>query len=758
MDKEKLNTQLLLEIALNQNVEGDTRNVLASILPLYLRKLNCFAVAVRQNDRIIAIQPKALEQNESWINICGKLTGSHPDNQPATGSGAESAGRSLTDTRLRVSTESPTEKSSRSGMDPLTDTQLRTPTELMPDSGIVELEENGSFYYSYPLAQFGSLLLGKKNPLPTSLKYELRKIIHQLGKNLEHAGQEEEMRETRQKLESIFNEMTDVVWSVRLPDYKVLFITPSVNALSGIPAEKWIDDNTWWEKIIHEEDKWIIPGIYDQLQNEGYFNAKYRIVTPSGKIKHVRNKAKVLYDEQNVPVRIDGIIMDRTPRYEALEKLDQELKLQEILIDIASAYIDLDITDVENTINRSLEKMGRFVKADRAYIFDYDFDENTSSNTYEWCHEGIKPEIDNLQKIPVDFIPQWVEAHKQGEPFYVPDVLALEDDGEGGLRSILEPQGIKSLIAIPMTDRNDLVGFVGFDSVTDYHHYTDKEKRLLHLFGLMLINIRNRQKWENQLRLQEEKYRNIIANMNLGLLEVDNGGTVLFANQSFCEMSGYRLDELKGKNTNELLRTNEKRKLYAERKNGPENDQPESFEIQVLDKNGNRRWWYVSGAPNYNDRGQRTGSIDIHLDITEQKELEAELEKARNSAEIAARAKELFLANMSHEIRTPLNVIIGMIRELGKQNLGANQRFYVAQSDSAAKHLLAILNHILDMGKIESGELVLEETDFSLSAVASNAFSILHSQANEKISTSGSGLMIRCITHISAMRGACARC
>ncbi len=680
MEQDKLNTQLLLEIALSQNLEGTADIILRKTLPVYLKKLGCFAAIVIINGRISYIQPVALKKNAIWEKAFAKL---------------ESEAHNRGDE-------------------------------------IIEIEQDTAIYYSYPLAGYGRLILGKKKPLSRDLKFELKKIIHQLGKNLLYTSQQQEVSETRQKLQSIFDELADVIWSVRLPDYKVIFVSPSVEGMYGIPVQKWMEDNNWWEKAIYRDDRDIIPKIYEQLEAKGAFNEKYRIETPSGEIKWVRNRAKVIFNENQKPVRIDGIMMDRTSQYQAQEELDQELLLQEVLIDIASTYINLDLKDVENTINESLAKMGRFVKADRSYIFDYDFDAKTTSNTYEWCNEGIDPEIQNLQEMPMDFFPQWVEAHQQGETFYVPDVLALEDDGEEGLREILEPQGIKSLIAIPMKNRNELVGFVGFDSVCNHHDYTEKEQRLLHLFGQMLINIQNRKQWEKQLRLQEEKYRNIIANMNLGLLEVDNNDTILFANQTFCEMSGYTLNEIKEQNASELFVPEEKRFLIQEKNKKRESGVADCYEIQIRDKNGRPHWWFISGAPNFNDRGQQVGSIGIHLDITEQKHLEKELAKAKSVAEEAAKSKEIFLANMSHEIRTPLNVIIGMIRELGKQNLGADQRFYVAQSDSAAKHLLTILNHILDMAKIESGELTLEKSDFSISAVATNAHSILHSQAREK--------------------------
>ncbi len=564
-------------------------------------------------------------------------------------------------------------------------------------------------------------------------KNELTELIKKIDNQSAHIkGTNAELNLAKTQLENIFNEMTDVVYSVKLPEQEVIFITPSISMLFEVESNAFINDFDLWKKIIAKDDVYVINEIQNQLKEKGEFDVKYRIITPNGTLKWINNNGKLIFDEEKVPVRLDGIVSDRTQQCQTEEELAQELLLQEALIDIASTYINLDPKDVKNTINKSLEKMGLFVAADRSYIFDYDFDSATTSNTYEWCNEGVEPEINNLQKVPMEYFPQWVEQHQKGEAFYIPDVPALNDDDEGGLKSILEPQGIKSLIAIPMLDGKELTGFVGFDSVKKHHDYSDKEKRLLFLFGQMLINIRNRQKWENQLRIQEEKYRNIIANMNLGLLEVDLNDEIIYANQSFCDMSGYGLQELKGKKAAELFVKESQRNIIYEKNEIRIQSVSDSYEIEVTDKYKKPHWWFVSGAPNYNDKGHLIGSIGIHLDITEQKRLEQELAKAITFAEAAAKAKELFLANMSHEIRTPLNVIIGMIRQLTKENLTTDQHFYVKQSESSAKHLLTILNNVLDIAKIESGDMEIFEESFSPGALTYNVHSIMYSQAKDK--------------------------
>ncbi|MEM6525724.1 MAG: PAS domain-containing sensor histidine kinase [Bacteroidota bacterium] len=136
--------------------------------------------------------------------------------------------------------------------------------------------------------------------------------------------------------------------------------------------------------------------------------------------------------------------------------------------------------------------------------------------------------------------------------------------------------------------------------------------------------IRQREKAEKSLRANEEKYRNIIDNVQLGLLEVDNDEIITYANKSFQDLVGYSLSEMLGKNASTLLidQDDQKnqdllRKENEKRTEGVSN----SYELSIKDKHGNKKWTIISGAPNYDSKGEQIGSIGIHLDITEQKKL-----------------------------------------------------------------------------------------------------------------------------------------
>ena len=244
--------------------------------------------------------------------------------------------------------------------------------------------------------------------------------------------------------------------------------------------------------------------------------------------------------------------------------------------------------------------------------------------------------------------------------------------------------------------------------------------------------ITERKRIEASIKLQKEKYQNIIANMNLGLLEVDANENIQFVNPGFEFISGYKENELIGKNAHKLFVSESHENLVKSKTKLRTQGKSDMYEVPVRNKKGELKWWMISGAPNYDEKGNITGSIGIHLDITDQKQLELDLELSKSKAEESSKAKEAFLANMSHEIRTPLNAIIGMIRELSKEKLSDVQETYVQNTSIASQHLLSVLNNILDISKIEAGELQLDLHHFDLQKILNDVKSIMLAKCGEK--------------------------
>jgi PAS domain S-box-containing protein len=219
---------------------------------------------------------------------------------------------------------------------------------------------------------------------------------------------------------------------------------------------------------------------------------------------------------------------------------------------------------------------------------------------------------------------------------------------------------------------------------------------------------------EKLLVHREAKFNGIIDNFRLGLLEVEPSGVIIHANESFCEMSGFSIEELFGKDGGEMLLDEFEKERMKERNASRIEGEEDVYELRILNKERETRYWLVSAAPLLGDDGNIHGSIGIHWDITHLKEMEFELKEAKRKAEESSKAKAMFLANMSHEIRTPLNGIVGMAEQLAQSQLDADQRYFTDIMRSASSTLLSIINDVLDISKIESGKFSIETVSFNL--------------------------------------------
>jgi PAS domain S-box-containing protein len=252
------------------------------------------------------------------------------------------------------------------------------------------------------------------------------------------------------------------------------------------------------------------------------------------------------------------------------------------------------------------------------------------------------------------------------------------------------------------------------------------------VFTGFMMDITERKNIEDTLRANEEKYRGIIDNMELGLIEVDSKGIITYANNGFSNLSGFSIHELVGKSIDNMRDYVDHKNTILDKNFYSSPEPAAAFEIHVKTKDLGPRWWLASRAPRFDSQHRQVGSIGIYLDITEQKKLEHELIQARNQAEESAHSKEIFLANMSHEIRTPMNAIMGMSNQLTKTSLNPQQKFYLDTITSSADNLLVILNDILDISKIDAGKLSIESIGFSLDKVIERSLQVLAHKAEEK--------------------------
>ncbi len=210
----------------------------------------------------------------------------------------------------------------------------------------------------------------------------------------------------------------------------------------------------------------------------------------------------------------------------------------------------------------------------------------------------------------------------------------------------------------------------------------------------------------------------VVEKTSTGVVITDRNARIEWFNKGFERISGYCLEEMKGKRPGTVLQgpeTNPEtvKQISQALKAG------QGIRVEILNYNklGESYWLDLDIQPVFSDAGELFQFIAIETDISERIKNTLELKKAKDAAEQATVSKSEFLANMSHEIRTPMNAIIGMTYLAARTPLTPRQKDYLDKIEISAKSLLGIINDILDFSKIEAGKLTVEQIPFSLSDV-----------------------------------------
>ncbi len=290
-------------------------------------------------------------------------------------------------------------------------------------------------------------------------------------------------------------------------------------------------------------------------------------------------------------------------------------------------------------------------------------------------------------------------------------------------------------IGVPLLSDGRAIGVIALQDYDNASAYEDDDVQLLNFVAEQTAAALRRREAETALARAEERYRGIFENAVEGLYLSSPEGRFLSANPALAHMLGYAtpaemLAAVQDIRRNLYVRSDRRDDFFAA---VHPHDQINDFESEVFRADGSHLWISESVRVVRNAQGAIDHFEGVAIDITARREAARALEAAKEAADAASRAKSYFLASVSHELRTPLNGILGYTQILRRDpSLGERQREGVGVIHESADHLLALINDVLDLSKIEAGRIELHPADFDLPEFAAGVERAFMPRAKEK--------------------------
>lgn len=315
------------------------------------------------------------------------------------------------------------------------------------------------------------------------------------------------------------------------------------------------------------------------------------------------------------------------------DKLQFRLHFEELITKLSAKFINLSWKDIDKEIDDALGLLGNFISADRSYVFLFCDNGKFMSNSHEWVSEGVTSEKESLKYIPTDIFPWWMNKINNQESIYISSIndLPVEAAAE---KEILEPQGIKSLVVVPMIYKNGVIGYIGFDSVKEFKTWTEDSIKLLTMAASVITNAIKRKENEEALSKSEAQYRVVVNTIKEVIFHTDKDGNWKFLNPAWTEITGYSLEESIGQNFSAFLHQNEKEKnfnLLLNLLNGKK--EFSLHDIVVVTKDGQNKTCEVYVKPLCDENKKVIGINGTIRDITKQRESEQEIRKLNRAIE-----------------------------------------------------------------------------------------------------------------------------
>lgn len=503
------------------------------------------------------------------------------------------------------------------------------------------------------------------------------KILEEKSRELYFTSQKLEnlLNEKSSELQGVFENIVDAYVVIDL-NGKILKFNEAATKLFGYDIDK---EGVNVAKLIHKDDFQYAEECFNNLLSHGFFkDYETRVYTKSKEVKWVHVNGSIVFDKDNKPVAAQGIVRDITEERASAEKLiESESRLATLVLNLDSGII---LEDENRNIVLTNTKFCELFKIDAQPSDLYGMDCATASE---------KNKV--LFKNPEGFIRRMQSIDKAKETV-IGDELEMLDG------TILE--------------RNYMPINIG-----------DKSKGFLWTF----TDVTLKRTYRKRLEAQRQKYFSIIANMNLGLVEVNNDDEILMINQSFSEMSGYKEEELLGKKSREIYPIEDGSEIIAKEHEKRRRGESNSYELKVKTKQGDIRYWLISGAPNFNLNGDVVGSIGVHLDITELKELEFQKEKLLIKLEKSNDELQEYAHIVSHDLKSPLRSIDALVSWLKEDNKGKLDEMSLKNFElieATLEKMEQLITDVLDYSSVGAEKIETEAVD--LDKILSDVITILY--------------------------------
>ncbi len=468
------------------------------------------------------------------------------------------------------------------------------------------------------------------------------------------------------------------------------YVSPKIESILGYSDEEWIaNPNIWYERL-HPNDRGQALVAEERSKATGEpLDSEYRMIARDGRTLWFRDQATVVLDQHGRPAVLQGVMLDITSRKRAEDELELRYAVQTKLAEAAS-------------LNEGLHGVLKTVAAPFGWkvaaFWTVDEHENELRLTDMWHAEDIDGDLFESASRAVrlsrdEGLPG--RAWGRGEPVWVTDVLT---ESNFPRRLAAEACGLRSAIAYPAIGGGRTQGVIEFFACEPRDPDPELLSHLPSVTALLADFVVTRAAIEEH----RGRFQAVLDNAPALVYAKDSHGRYLFVNRRFEAVVAMSCDTIVGKTDSELG-------LVGVTASG-ENDahvfktqQQLETEEEVILPDGPHT--FLSAKFPLSDAvGSVYAVCCISTDVTELKRVQYELVE-RAELERANRAKSAFLSRVSHELRTPLNAILGFGQVLEVDSLTDRQQNSVQQIMKGGRHLLELVNDLLELSAIESGEL-----------------------------------------------------